>query len=85
MISIINHLTDPLWDGNGCTIGSRCCAQIGMPQFYGKLPVPVVDDFEVHICKDEGYNTNEDVAVAKIDIFVPQCMQLTMSVCSVVY
>ena len=41
------YLSNPLWDGNGCTIGSGCCAQIGMPWFYRKLPVPVADDFEV--------------------------------------
>ena len=27
------YLSDPLWDGNGCTNGNGCCAQIGMP--YG--------------------------------------------------
>ena len=63
------YLTDALWDGNGCTAGNGCCAQIGMPWFYRKLPVPVADDFEVRICKNEGH-TNEDVAIEKIDIFV---------------
>ena len=28
---------------------------VGMPWFYRKLPVPVADDFEVCICKDEAH------------------------------
>ena len=59
------YLSDPLWDGNGCSIGSGCCAQIGMPWFYRKLPVPVDDDFEVRICKSSPYS-NEDIAVERI-------------------
>ena len=63
------YLSDPLWDGNGCTIGNGCCAQIGMPWFYRKLPVPVDDDFEVRICKSSAHS-NEDIAVENIEIFV---------------
>ena len=63
------YLSDPLWDGNGCTTGNGCCAQIGMPWFYRKLPVPVADDFEVRICKDEA-RSNEDIAVENIEIFI---------------
>ena len=44
------YLSDPLWDGNGCGTGNRCCAQIGMPWFHRKLPVCVAEDFEVRIC-----------------------------------
>ena len=29
------YLSDPLWDGSGCTNGNGCCAQIGMPWFIG--------------------------------------------------
>ena len=63
------YLSDPLWDGNGCTSGNGCCARIGMPWFYRKLPVPVDDDFEIRICKNQP-QSDEDVAVEKIDIFV---------------
>ena len=63
------YITDPLWDGNGCTAGNGCCAQIGMPWFYRKLPVPVADDFEVRICKGFSHNS-EDLAVENIEIFV---------------
>ena len=61
-------LYDPLWDGSGCS-GNGCCAQIGMPWFYRKLPVPVDDDFEVRICKSEDHN-DEDIAIEKLEIYV---------------
>ena len=63
------YLFDALWDGNGCGASNGCCAQIGMPWFYRKLPVSVADDFEVRICKNEA-STSEDVAVENIEIFV---------------
>ena len=63
------YLTDPLWDGAGCTAGNGCCAQIGMPWFYRKLPVPVTDDFEVRFCKDE-LHSNEATAAESLEIFV---------------
>ena len=63
------YLSDPLWDGSGCTSGNGCCAQIGMPWFYRKLPVCVAEDFEVRICLNQPHS-NEDVAVEKLEIFV---------------
>ena len=63
------YLSDPLWDGSGCTAGNGCCAQIGMPWFHRKLPVPVADDFEVRICKSEGHS-DEDIAIEKLELYV---------------
>ena len=63
------YLSDPLWDGNGCTSGNGCCAQIGMPWFYRKLPVCVAEDFEVRICKNEP-QSNEDVAIEKLELYI---------------
>ena len=63
------YLSDALWDGNGCTTGNGCCAQIGMPWFYRKLPVPVSDNFEVRVCKNEA-QAAEDVAIENLEIFV---------------
>ena len=63
------YLSDPLWDGKGCGSGNSCCAQVGMPWFYRKLPLPVAEDFEVRICKDE-VHSSEDIAVEKLELFV---------------
>ena len=63
------YLSNPLWDGTGCTIGSGCCAKIGMPWFYRKLPVPIDDDFEVRICKNSEHS-NEDLAVERLEIYI---------------
>ena len=63
------YLSDPLWEGTGCASGNGCCAQIGMPWFYRKLPLSVAEDFEIRICKDEPHS-NEDVAVEKIELYV---------------
>jgi len=63
------YTSDPLWEGAGCTSGNGCCAQIGMPWFYRKLPLPVSEDFEIRICKDEN-NAAEDIAVEKLELYV---------------
>ena len=63
------YLSDPLWDGSGCTSDNGCCAQIGMPWFYRKLPVSVADDFEVRICKDLS-DPREEIGVEKLELYV---------------
>ena len=63
------YLSDPLWDGAGCGTGNGCCAQIGMPWFYRKLPVSVDDDFEVRICMNQG-SSDEDVAIEKLELYI---------------
>ena len=63
------YLSDPLWEGSGCTSGNGCCAQIGMPWFYRKLPLSVAEDFEIRICKSETH-ASEDIAVEKFELYV---------------
>jgi len=63
------YLSDPLWDGHGCTSGNSCCAQVGMPWFYRKLPVAVADNFEIRICLNEP-TSDEDVAVEKVELYI---------------
>ena len=63
------YTSDPLWDGDGCTSANGCCSQIGMPWFYKKLPQQVASDLEVRICKD-GVNSNENVAIEKVELYV---------------
>ena len=63
------YLSDPLWDGSGCTNSNGCCAQIGMPWFYRKLPVCVAEDFEVRICKNS-LQSDEDIAIESLQLYV---------------
>jgi len=41
------YLSDPLWDGDGCPDSSGCCALLGMPWFYRRIPTRVSKDIEV--------------------------------------
>ena len=63
------YLSDPLWDGSGCSVGNGCCAQVGMPWFHRILTTSVNDDFEVRICKNLE-NSSEDIAIKKLEIYV---------------
>ena len=63
------YLSDPLWDGQDCPANSGCCAQLGMPWFYRRTPVPLSENIEVRICKDEAYD-NEDTAIEEMEIYV---------------
>jgi len=40
-----------------------------MSWFYRKLPIPVDEDFEVRICKNENH-ANEDIVIEKFEIYV---------------
>ena len=62
-------LSDPLWDGAGCSVNDGCCAQIGMPWFHRTLTASVNDNFEVRICKNRDHSA-EDVAIKKLEIYV---------------
>jgi len=63
------YLSDPLWDGHGCTRRNGCCDRVGMPWFYRKLPVTVAENLEVRICKNQPH-VNEDIAVEKVELYV---------------
>ena len=63
------YLSDPLWDGAGCTLNDGCCTHIGMPWFHRTLTTSADEDFEVRICKD-GVHAGEDVAIEKLEIYV---------------
>ena len=63
------YLSDPLWDGSGCSVGNGCCAQVGMPWFHRILTTSVNDDFEVRICKNRE-NSAENIAIKKVEIYV---------------
>ena len=61
------HLDDPLWDSQGCPVGSTCCNR-GGPWFRTPLTEEVSDDIEVRWCRNEPYN--DYVGVDQLEIFV---------------
>ena len=61
------HLDDPLWDSQGCPIGSTCCNR-GGPWFSTTLTEEVSDDIEVRWCHN-GRKTDY-VGVDQLEIFV---------------
>ena len=63
------YLSDPLWDGAGCSVNDGCCTHIGMPWFHKTLTTSVAEDFEVRLCKNDPH-VGEDVAVEKVEIYV---------------
>jgi len=63
------YLSDPLWDGYGCTTDNGCCARIGMPWFYRKLPTVQMSNIEIRICKS-GSSRDEDIGIEKAEVFV---------------
>ena len=63
------YLSDPLWDGQDCPSNSGCCAQLGMPWFYRKGNVPLSENIEVRICKDQRHD-DEDIAIEELEIYI---------------
>ena len=66
----IVHINDPLWDGEGCGTGNNCCAQPGMPWFCRTLPQEVEGDIEVRICADHPSETDEDVYIELLEVYI---------------
>ena len=60
---------DPLWDGEGCSLHSSCCAQPGLPWFYRQLPVASNENLEARICYDQSF-WDEAVLVKEIQLYV---------------
>ena len=62
-------LSDPLWDGSGCSSGNTCCSNINLPWFQYQLSEMTQDDIEVRICRDEEFS-NEGVLIDIIELYV---------------
>lgn len=45
---------EPIWDGEGCSVGNSCCAFNNPPYFTRQLPTSTSDDIELRNC---GYYT----------------------------
>ena len=44
------YLSDPLWDGSGCSDNNNCCSEELQPWFYHNLGNSTTDDIEARIC-----------------------------------
>ena len=60
---------DPLWDGAGCGATNTCCSFNNPPWFRKQLPCPTMEDIEMRMCSDEGFD-NEDTPVETIELYI---------------
>ena len=64
------YLDDPLWDGEGCSSNSMCCQFNNPPWFQTELPQATRDSVELRLCLDQPADTDEDVIITLIEIYV---------------
>ena len=63
------HLSDPLWDGAGCSTNNTCCSNTNQPWFYHQLSGITQDDIEVRICRNNLF-TNEGTLVDILELYI---------------
>ena len=63
------YLSDPLWDGAGCSANNTCCSNTNQPWFYHQLNETTQDDIEVRICTDVGFS-NEGILVDNLEFYI---------------
>ena len=63
------YLSDPLWDGSGCSSGNTCCSNTNLPWFQYQLSEMTQDDIEVRICRDEVFS-NEGVLIDILELYI---------------
>ena len=63
------YLSDPLWDGKGCSSGNNCCSNSNLPWFQYQLSEATQDDIDVRICKDESFS-NEGILIDILELYV---------------
>ena len=63
------YLSDPLWDGAGCSAGSFCCHDTTQPWFYYLAFLPTQDDIEVRICRDSPFSA-EAILVDTLELYI---------------
>ena len=61
--------SNPLWDGEGCSPDYGCCSHKCPPWFYKELDECTSDPIEFRVCRDQ-VNSNEDILIEAIDIFI---------------
>ena len=61
---------DPLWNGAGCRGNDTCCTFNTPPWFMNQLPGPTTDPLELRNCGDQEANTDENVGIQLVEIYV---------------
>ena len=61
---------DPLWDGAGCRGTDTCCTFNTPPWFMNQLSGPTTDPLELRSCGDQEANTDENVEIQLLEIYV---------------
>lgn len=63
------YTSDALWDGNGCGKSNNCCTQVGLPWFFRQFSIPLTDNIEVRICRDQNI-IDEEVLIEEMEIYI---------------
>ena len=63
------YLSDPLWDGAGCSANNTCCSNTNQPWFYHQLNETTQDYIEVRICTNVGFS-NEGILVDNLEFYI---------------
>ena len=64
------YLSDPLWDGAGCSTSNTCCSNTNQPWFYYQLSGITQDYIEVRICRNRPFTTNEGILVDILELYI---------------
>ena len=70
--SVINnayYLSDPLWDGAGCSASNTCCSNTDQPWFHHQLSSITQDDIEVRVCRGESF-ISEGILVDILELYI---------------
>ena len=63
------HTSDPVWDGEDCSVNNSCCSEPSLPWFYRQIPLTTSEDIETRICRDEA-SSNEDVLIKELQLYI---------------
>ena len=63
------YLSDPLWDGAGCSTNNTCCFNTNQPWFYHRLSGITQDDIEVRICRNN-YFFRDGILVDILEFYI---------------
>ena len=62
-------LSDPLWDGAGCSTSNTCCSNTDQSWFHHQLSSITQDDIEVRICRGEVF-AREGILVVMLELYI---------------